>query len=81
MKYLPAMTTIALILSGSAALAAPAPSQAALNKKQLIGCMTKQMSASRSISYNEATKVCKDLIKAQGDTLIASNATKPGTAR
>jgi hypothetical protein len=81
MKYLPALLSMTLLATGSAAMAAPAPSQAALYKKQLIGCMTKQMSASRTISYNEATKVCKDLIKSQSDTLVASNATKPGTAR
>jgi hypothetical protein len=81
MKYLPLLMSITLFTTGSAAFAAPAPSQAMLNKKQLIGCMTKQMSASRTISYNEATKVCKDLMKSQSEPLVASNTTKAGTAR
>jgi hypothetical protein len=83
MKYLivTIAPTIAFCLTASVALAAQPPSQAVLNKKQLIGCMTKEMSASRTISYNEATKVCKALIKSQSDTLVASNATKAETAR
>ena len=42
--------------------------------------MTKQMSASRTISYNEATKVCKDLIKSQNGSIVASNEAKPRLA-
>jgi hypothetical protein len=82
MKYLPAVVGILCSsLSLGTALAAPPPvSQAAMNKKLLISCMTKQMTASRTISYNEATKVCKSQLKSQGDELVASNATKPGTA-
>lgn len=44
--------------------------QPALTKHQMltqvIGCMKKRMAASRTISYNDAAKVCKDQVK-QGD--------------
>ena len=55
-------------------------------KRQMIGCMNKQMSASRTISYNEATKLCKGLIKPPSEMVARSGATasdtsKPGTAR
>lgn len=34
---------------------------------QIIGCMKKRMSASRTISYNQAARACKDELK-QGDS-------------
>ena len=46
------------------------PGQPALTRRQMvtqiIGCMKKRMSASRTISYNQAAKGCKDELK-QGD--------------
>jgi len=45
-------------------------------KRLLIACMTKKMSASRTISYNEATKVCQAQLKTQSATL-ASSTVKP----
>ncbi|MDB6085269.1 MAG: hypothetical protein JWN43_3150 [Gammaproteobacteria bacterium] len=46
-------------------------------RRQLVACMTKQMSASKTISYNEATKVCKAQLKSQGATLASSGTAKP----
>ncbi len=74
------LTSLTLFASMHVHAVAP-PSQSALNKKQLIGCMNKQMTASRTMSYNEATRVCKFLIKAQNDRYVASNAAKPPIAR
>jgi hypothetical protein len=41
--------------------------QPALTKRQMltqvIGCMKKRMAASRTISYNDAAKVCKEQLK------------------
>jgi hypothetical protein len=68
------------------ALADDSAGQSRMTKRQLfaqvVGCMKKRMSASNTISYNEALKVCKDQIRSQGDnpsrTLVASDAsTKP----
>jgi hypothetical protein len=52
-----------LLLVGAQALAVDTD-QPALTKRQMltqvIGCMKKRMAASRTMSYNEAAKVCKD---------------------
>jgi hypothetical protein len=41
-------------------------------RRQLTVCMNKQMSASRTISYNEATAVCKAQLKAKAPALAAA---------
>jgi hypothetical protein len=46
-------------------------------RRQLAVCMNKQMSASRTISYNEATAVCKAQLKAKAPTLASSIQSKP----
>jgi hypothetical protein len=46
-------------------------------KRLLIACMSKQMSASRTLSYNEATKLCKAQLKSQSATLASGTAVKP----
>jgi hypothetical protein len=49
------------------------------HRQQLINCMNKRMSASRTISYNEATKVCKaQLLAAQSATLAAVSGKNAG---
>jgi hypothetical protein len=65
------------VFVGIQALAADPASPSPSNRRQLASCMTKQMSASRTISYNEATKVCKDQLKSQNDRLAANDAGKP----
>jgi hypothetical protein len=58
--------------------------QPALTKRQMvtqvIGCMKKRMSASRTISYNEAARVCKDQLKqsdSAGPLVAADTPAKP----
>jgi hypothetical protein len=41
-------------------------------RHQLTVCMNKQMSASRTISYNQATAVCKAQLKAKAPALASS---------
>jgi hypothetical protein len=41
-------------------------------RRQLALCMNRQMSASRAISYNEATAVCKAQLKTKAPTLASS---------
>ena len=41
-------------------------------RRQLTVCMNRQMSASRTISYNQATAVCKAELKAKAPTLASS---------
>jgi hypothetical protein len=69
-----------LAVSGvTAALAsAPAPPvhRPPTARQQLVECMTKQMSASRTISYLEAENVCKLRIQSQTAMLASSAAAK-----
>jgi hypothetical protein len=46
-------------------------------KRQMIRCMNKQMSASRTISYNDATKICK--ADAKGPDVVSSTPPPPPT--
>jgi hypothetical protein len=46
-------------------------------KRLLIACMSKQMSASKTLSYNDATKLCKAQLKSQSATLASGTAVKP----
>jgi len=46
-------------------------------RRQLAVCMNRQMSASRTISYNEATAVCKAQLKIKAPTLASSIPGKP----
>ena len=81
------MALTGVIFVGARALAVDSTNQPTMSKRQLIaqvvGCMKKQMSASNSISYNAAMKVCRDQLSKQSDnstsrTLVASDGpTKP----
>ena len=58
------------LLAGSPALAADWKGRTLSAKRQavsqIIDCMKKRMSSDRAISYNEAAKVCKQQVLAQG---------------
>jgi hypothetical protein len=41
-------------------------------RRQLTACMNRQMSANRTISYNQATAVCKAQLKAKAPALASS---------
>lgn len=45
-------------------------------KRLLIACMTQHMSASKTVSYNEASRVCKAQLRSH-DAALASSAVKP----
>jgi hypothetical protein len=47
-----------------------APQNGALPaKRQMQGCMTKRMSASRTLSYNDAKKACTAQLRPQSDNV------------
>ena len=48
------------------------PNRPVSPRRQLAICMNKQMSASRTISYNEATAVCKAQLNVKAPTLASS---------
>lgn len=59
------------------ALAAEVSSHPPSAKRQLVTCMTKRMSDSKSISYNDATKLCKGQLAAQRVILTTNVLAKP----
>ena len=65
-RMLTAIATIGALFVGAQALAVDSIDHSTMSKRrmtvQIVGCMRKQMSASKRISYNEAAKVCRDLI-------------------
>jgi hypothetical protein len=75
---------ISAILLG-AALAAAQPSMAqpesaaVLAKQQLIQCMNKRMAASKTVSYNEAMRLCKESQQPPKDTLASNGPSDIGT--
>jgi hypothetical protein len=67
-----AMVTMACAMfTGASALAIGAPISPTTTKHQMIvqmeNCMKTRMSASKTIWYNEAAKICKDQIDKQRD--------------
>jgi hypothetical protein len=55
-----------LLLAAQTAGAQP-QSPAVIAKHQLSECMTKHMAANRSVSYNEAMRVCKERLQPPKD--------------
>jgi hypothetical protein len=53
------------------------PSHAPSPKRQLVMCMTKRMTDSKTLSYNAAAKMCKEQLEAQQVTLTTSVLAKP----
>jgi hypothetical protein len=82
MKRLVTMITAAgVMLLGVQALAADPPSQAKNYRRQIVGCIIKRMSASKTVSYNAATKACKEQVKPQNDDLASNTPIKPVNGR
>jgi hypothetical protein len=71
----------AALLVGTEAMATAAVSQSVISRRQLSDCMTKQMLASRTVSYYAAEKVCKERLKSRAEALTARNEGKPANAR
>ncbi len=75
MHPLTAIVAVGMIFIGAQALAGAPKSHAALNRRQLVDCMTKRMASDKAISYNEAAKLCKAQMKAQNDRVAMSSPT------
>jgi hypothetical protein len=69
------LATVSVVLMSARAAADPA-SHPASARHQLMACMTKHMSASKTLSYNEATRVCKAQMKSQSATLASGTGVK-----
>jgi hypothetical protein len=71
LRVLRVIAVTSLMLAGTQALAADPAGHAKSSRRQIVDCMIKRMSASRTVSFNDATKACKGQMKAQGE--LASN--------
>ena len=71
------MAALGLGLVSDGAVAADASTRPLSAKRQMILCMTKRMSDSKTLSYNDATKLCKEQLEAQRVTLAQSVIAKP----
>ena len=71
------IVVMGLGLAAAGARAAEVNSRPVSAKRQLVLCMSKRMSDSKSLSYNDATKLCKEQLEAQRVTLTTSVLAKP----
>jgi hypothetical protein len=76
-RRLIAMGVSSLMLIGSQAFAGDAARQPTILKRQSIkDCMTKQMAADKTLSYNDATKTCTDRVRTQSAKLASTEPPK-----
>jgi hypothetical protein len=66
------------LLIGAQTVNAQPERPAVLAKHQLSECMTKRMSANRSLSYNDAMRTCKERLQPPKD-LASINPSETGT--
>ena len=63
-----------VMLTGAQAVAVDAVSQSTMRKRmivQVVSCMKKRMSVDREISYNAASKVCKEQVNNQSNNSVS----------
>ena len=78
------LTVIAMtgmMFVGAQVLAGNSRNQAALNRRHVIDCMSKRMSANKAVSYNEAAKACKDQLKTLNANLTSNPVAKQPNSR
>jgi hypothetical protein len=77
-----AMVVAGVLLMDAQALAEDPTAHPRNSRRQIADCIIKRMSANRMVSFNDATRACKDVAKAQDDSNLASNApAKPVNGR
>ena len=62
-----------LVLVGAHALAAQPASQSAMIKRQISNCMTRRMGVNRTLSYNDAMRMCKERVQPAKEALASIN--------
>jgi hypothetical protein len=81
MRFATSTLAVALCLASAPLFAGDgASSTAPYSRRQLADCMWKRMSASRTVSYNEASKACKDRLRGNKTDAALSNTTLPKNA-
>ena len=75
-----AMTAICvsgLVLISAPAAATEPAGPAALLRQQISDCMSKKMGTDKTLSYNEAMRVCKARLQPSKDTLASNSTAAP----
>jgi hypothetical protein len=75
------MAVAGAMLICSDALADESASRSRIARRQMADCIIKKMSANRMVSFNEATKACKDLAKADENELASNASAKTVSGR
>jgi len=70
-RFLTAVGCTSLVFIGAHTAFAQPERAAVIAKRQLSECMSRRMSADRSLSYNDARRVCKDRLQPPKDTLAS----------
>jgi hypothetical protein len=76
-RALAAMGVIGALLLGAQAVAVDSTNPPTA-RRQLMDCMNRRMSANKTLSFNQATKVCKEQQKAKDAALASNNLQKTG---
>ncbi len=66
-RLLPGISLLALLVSGAPGFALDVR-QATQMQRQVRSCMLKRMTAEKTLSYNDAKRMCADELKAQSNT-------------
>ena len=77
MKGIVALLLVSTLIAGVPAVAIPPNSQSAISKRQLYGCMAKRMGAIRSLSYNDAMRLCKEQLQPSKESLASISQVEP----
>jgi hypothetical protein len=80
-RVLMLIATAGVMLVGTQAIAIDPAGHSRSSRRQVMDCMTKRMSANKTVSYNEAIKACKDQMKTQSDNLASNAPIKPVNGR
>ena len=67
------MVIAGVVLVAAQALADDSSTHSRTSRRQIADCIIKRMSADRTVSFNEATRACKDPARTQDNNDLASN--------
>jgi hypothetical protein len=74
-RLLNVIATTGVMFAGAQALAVDSINQPTIGKRQMIvqvaDCMRKQMSSSKTVSYNQSMKACRDQINKRMDNSMS----------
>ena len=78
MKHIIWAIGISVALAAVQTSGAHPQSAAVIAKQQLTECMSRRMAASKTVSYNEALRICKEKQQPPKDTLASNGPSETG---